>query len=200
MLQVRTSEICYQSQRITFVLVMLGRITQYKGLDYLLEAIALVKQATTKPFKLLVVGEVSDYAPDYLDKLKVKAQALEIGDLIVWYGFTTNVPALMQALDALVLPTVIPETFGLVLCEAMACGKPIITTTTGAQPEIVVPAETGYLVPPADSSAIADAMLQLLADKAHSETLGQAGRKRMEQNFSSNAMGDKLEKLFSSFK
>ena len=76
------------------------------------------------------------------------------------------------------------EGFGLPVAEAMACGAPVIATTGGAFPEIVDHQETGWLVPPGDSHALADAIRLLMDNPGLRERLGSAGRSRIVERFS----------------
>jgi glycosyltransferase involved in cell wall biosynthesis len=75
------------------------------------------------------------------------------------------------------------EGFGLPAAEAMACQIPVIATTGGSLPEVVKHGYTGILVPPANASALANAIERLIDDEPLRKILGKAGRKRVEQNF-----------------
>ncbi len=81
-----------------------------------------------------------------------------------------------------------PEPFGLVNVEAMAMGKPVVAFAHGALPEIVVDRVTGLLVPPGDEDAMAQAVLALLQDPDWRQTLGTAGRERVQICFTSAQM------------
>jgi glycosyltransferase involved in cell wall biosynthesis len=76
-----------------------------------------------------------------------------------------------------VLPS-LAESFGFALVEAMSLGKPVVASTSGGIPEVVVNGETGLLVPPADSKALADAICRVLTTPGLAQTLGNGGRKR----------------------
>lgn len=146
----------------TFIIGFVGRITAEKGLDDLWDAIALLKK-TQESFKLIIVGEVNPMTPGYIDHLKEKSQQLGIEQYIHFFGFSNDVASVMQDIDVLVLPSIHPETFGLVLCEALLAGKPVITTDAGAQGEIVVDGVNGFLVPVGKPVAIAE-RLEVIAD------------------------------------
>ncbi len=77
-----------------------------------------------------------------------------------------------------VVPSVWPEPFGIVLIEAMVCGKPVIASRIGGIPEVVVDGETGLLVPPGDSAALREAMFHLLAHPDLRARMGKAGLER----------------------
>ena len=84
------------------------------------------------------------------------------------------------------------EPYGLVLTEAMAYGLPCVSTNVCGIPEIVVDGETGLLVPPGDSAALAAALLRLLGDPAHAARLGAAGRRRVEQHLNWDRVVDRM--------
>ena len=96
----------------------------------------------------------------------------------------------MAALDILVLPSIQPEPLGLVVLQAMACGKPVIAICTVVPTEIVIDGETGLLIPPRDSVALARAIALLIDDPALRVRMGAAGRGSLKFliNTDSNSM------------
>ena len=76
------------------------------------------------------------------------------------------------------------EPFGIINLEAMACETPVVASAVGGIKEVVLPGETGHLVPPADPKALADAINDVLRNKQKARMMGQAGRKRVEEHFS----------------
>lgn len=97
-------------------------------------------------------------------------------------GYREDVASFYAGLDLLVLPSH-AEGFGLAAAEAAACGVPVVGTNASSLPEIVVDGETGLLVPPHDSAALARAMARLLTDTELASRLGRAGRRRVEAEF-----------------
>ena len=83
----------------------------------------------------------------------------------------------------------VTEGLGTSLLDAMACGKPIVATTAGGIPEVVVDGETGFLVPPRDHEAMADAIVRLLKDEGLRQQMGEAGRARAQQAVQRRADG-----------
>jgi glycosyltransferase involved in cell wall biosynthesis len=79
--------------------------------------------------------------------------------------------------------------------EAMAAALPVAATAVGGTPEVVVDGKTGFLVPPRDPVALADAMLRLLADRGLAEAFGRAGRERVETHFGEGLMLRRMEAL-----
>lgn len=163
------------------VVMCLGRLTPWKGHRTLLQAFAQVV-AQRPEARLLVVGEVAFWADEYGEELRALADRLDLNGRVIWAGFRADVPELLRLCEVLVLPSR-NEPFGRVLIEAMATAKPVVATNSGGAPEIVVPNETGLLVPPEDAQGLAEALLQLLSDGALRERLGAAGLARAREHF-----------------
>jgi glycosyltransferase involved in cell wall biosynthesis len=146
-----------------------------KGLYYLLRAVAAV--AHRRPVKLTVVG--SPRKNGYSQRL---IRQLGIGNLITFTGRIANEQFVREyaRATAAVVPSVY-EGFGLPAGEAMACAVPVISTTGGALPEII--GDAGVLVPPADHQALAGAILKILDQPQLAQKLGQAGYRRVQQQF-----------------
>lgn len=133
--------------------LFVGLLTQQKGLAYLLRAAQMLVQRGSTAFELVIGGDGPDRAA-----LERAARDLGIADRCRFLGLLTpdQVRDWMQWCDTFVLPSA-HETFGIVLGEAMACGKPVLATRCGGA-EFVVTPETGVLVNVADPVALADAM------------------------------------------
>jgi glycosyltransferase involved in cell wall biosynthesis len=96
-----------------------------------------------------------------------------------------------------VAPSVWPEPFGVVVLEAMTCGRPVIASRAGGLAEIVIDGETGLLVPPGDSRALATALRQLLTDQDLRQKMGLAGKHRAEE-FRASAIVPRVEEVYRS--
>ena len=104
-----------------------------------------------------------------------------------------ELPQLIAEADLFVQPTVGEESFGISLVEAMACGLPVLASGVGGMTEIVVPGETGELLPPGDVPAWRSAIRGLIEDPARARALGAAGRERAVAEFTWAANARKLE-------
>lgn len=120
---------------------------------------------------------------------------LGIGENILFLGNRRDTPQLFAAFDLSVLAS-LWEGLAIVLLEAMAMRKPIVATAVGGVPEVVVNQQTGILVPSKDPTSLAQAMLSLLKDRNKAREMGEAGRKRVEEKFSSKIMIKRLEDLY----
>ena len=140
------------------LVLYVGAISRPKGIDYLLRAFKLLREDRDS-VGLVLVGE-GDYAPS----AATLARELGIDRSVMFAGKSANeeMPLWMNACDVVVLPS-LSEGFGVVLIEAMACGKPVVATACGGPEDIVTPT-TGLIVPPGDESALAVAMLEVLED------------------------------------
>lgn len=165
-----------------FAVGFVGRITVEKGLDDLIDAAGLLRKDHPS-LKLVLVGQVNADTPEYLDQLKSRAAARGVGDSVVFQEFTPDMADVVQALDCVAVPSIIPETFGLALCEALAGGRPVIASDTGAQREIVREGETGYIVPPRQPAALAGAIGRLAGDRPLARAMGEAGRRDVLERF-----------------
>jgi glycosyltransferase involved in cell wall biosynthesis len=170
--------------------IFIGRLVSYKGLDILLRAMERVPE-----LRLDIVGSGPE-GP----RLRTLAQALAITDRVRWYGEypDEDLPRRMADADFLVLPSVtVEEMFGLVVLEAMAAGRPVITTALpSAVREVNAPGETGLEVPLRDVGALAQALETLARDPELRKRLGEAGRKRVASKFTQAAMAEKHIALY----
>ena len=130
-----------------------------------------------------------------LQALRDEARALGIGERVHFLGWRDDAHAVMAALDVLLAPS-LWEGFGLVFLEAMALGVPIVATRVSAIPEVVADGESGWLVPPRDPAAIAEALRQALGDPARRRAFGEAGRRRLETHFTVQRMVERTLTLY----
>ncbi len=141
------------ASRATMRFLTIALLVEGKGIQYLLEAVARLIAHGASPFELVIGGDGPDR--QRLEAI-VRDRGLEDHCRFVGLLDRTQVRHWMRWCDAFILPS-LHETFGIVLGEAMACGKPVITTRCGG-PEYVVDNNCGVLVPPGDPAALADAM------------------------------------------
>ncbi len=155
-------------------LVTVGRLIAGRRHALLLHALARVREEFPEA-TLDLVGDGPERGA-----LVVLAAALGIGDAVRFSGAIprVDVPGHLQAADVYVSPTTV-ETFGLATVEAAAQGLPIITTDVGFPGTLVEPGRGGYVVPPDDGDALAEALLKLLGDAALMATAGRAMHDRV---------------------
>jgi glycosyltransferase involved in cell wall biosynthesis len=167
------------------IVLTTARLAEQKGHRYLLEAAALVPEAT---FVL---------AGDGPDRAKLEALACDLGltDRVLFLGHRHDVPDLLASCDLFVLPSLF-EGHPLSILEAMAAGRPVIATAIGGTDEAVIQCQTGLLIPPADSAALASAITVVLNDPALARRLGEAGRARVRRNFAAEIMVRRVTDIY----
>src|SRR6266513_6146250 len=156
-------------------------LVPHKGQRHLIEAARLVLPQV--PDARFVIAGEGELRPAL--ERQIKDHHLEKHVLLT--GFRPDVLSLHKAFDIFVMSSV-TEGLGTSLLDAMAAGKPVVATTAGGIPEVVVDGETGFLVPPRDHDAMAGAMVKLLKDDALRHRMGDAGRARVRTTFSAERM------------
>ena len=170
------------------LLLFVGRLRYYKGLDNLIRALPGI------PARLLVVG-IGPMEQEW----RALAADTGAGDKIAWLGEVpdADLPAFYHLADLFVLPAShSSEAFGLVQVEAMAAGLPVVCTELGTGTSYVNQNNvTGLVVPPADPTALRDAVNRLIADPELRRSMGAAARIRASE-FDLNGMVDKILALY----
>ena len=173
----------------TPLVLFVGRLIYYKGLEYLIRA------APDVDAQFIIVG-------DGIREPELKALAAELGvaEHFHFVGRATDdeLPAYYQACDIFTLPSIAEsEAFGFVQLEAHACGKPVVSTDlpTGV-PYANLHGETGLIVPSKDHEALAAALNLLLADDALRDQLGSRAKERVESDFSMEAMAREILRAY----
>ena len=186
------------------VMLYVGRIEPIKGLDILVNAVALLEEIGDT--KLLVVGGRPG-EDEELDRLKHLVANLGIADMVTFTGAVpqSELPTYYSAADVFVLPSY-SESFGLVALEAMACGIPVVASRVGGPSTFVKDGETGYLIPWRCPEPFAQRLEMLLANPALRDKMGEAARaKALEMSWTGVAdsmlgyysclMGETLESV-----
>lgn len=171
------------------VIGFIGRIVPAKGLEYLLNALPYLKEEF-KSIKLLIVGEGS-----LVEELKERAKKNNIFDNILFIGRRRDIPEILASINIFVMPS-IAEGLPNALLEAMAMGKPIVTTEVGGIPEIVKNGFNGLLVPPRDTLSLSKAIKELISNDRLAAKLGQAARDLVHDNLSIKAIAQKWQSLY----
>lgn len=159
-----------------------GRLVWQKGFEVLLEAFASLRRpAEERPAKLLIIGD-----GPLRGQLREKADALGIGDGVVWAGFRTDMARVMRLCDIFVLPS-LREGQPIALVEAMALGLPIAASALPGVEETAADGTEALLSAPGDSAGLAGDIARIAADPALAGRLGAAARARAERDSSEGA-------------
>jgi glycosyltransferase involved in cell wall biosynthesis len=124
-----------------------------------------------------------------------RAASAGLGDRVLFPGYRADVPALVAAFDAYVLPS-LWEGLPLALLEALALGKPIVASRVGGVPEIVEHGVLGFLVPPRDPGALAEHLVRVVDDGALRARASELGPLKFARQFSVEAMVDAHARFF----
>lgn len=169
--------------------IVVARMDGLKGHDTLLRALAQLP--TPSPLTMLAAG-------DGKQRPQLEALGGELGlreDRFRMLGFRNDVPDLLAAADFFVLPS-LTEGLPLSVLEAMAHGLPVIATPVGGVPELIPDERFGLLVPVNDPPALAAALRHLAAAPQQRASLGEAGRRRVQELFSMDRMLDEYDALY----
>jgi glycosyltransferase involved in cell wall biosynthesis len=159
-----------------------GRLCDVKGQRELIDAIALLPGT-----RAVLVGADLELGGAYERALRDHADELGVTDRVVFAGYRGDAARVVAAADVVALPSW-TEGLPLVVLEAMALGRPVVATAVGGTPELVADGETGLLVPPRDVAALTAALKRVLDDEGLRNRLGEAGKRRVAERFSSEAM------------
>jgi glycosyltransferase involved in cell wall biosynthesis len=158
------------------VVGVVGRLETQKGHVYLLDAWpAIVRRHPDA--RLLVVGEGS-----LREELLNQARDLGITDSVIFTGFRSDVPRILDAIDILALPS-LHEGMPLTVIEAAGAGRAVVATAVDGTPEVVLDGRTGHLVPPLDPPALARALLALLGDPDAVTRMGREAHRWAHERF-----------------
>jgi glycosyltransferase involved in cell wall biosynthesis len=168
----------------------LDRAHHFKRLDVAIEALARANH----PVHVVVAGE-----GELLEGYRAAAREAGVGDRVHFLGRLPQVqlPEVLRASDLMLLTTEPPESFGIVLIEAMACGLPAVVTEYPGVRAVVEDGETGLLVPRGDAAAVA-ATLDRMAEMgpAERERMGAAGREKAIRSWGWPSLTDRMDDVY----
>lgn len=164
---------------------------EIKGHRYFMEAAKSVLEKVPD-VEFLLIGD-----GPLRSKYEEMARRLGVEKKVHFPGSRSDVPIILPNLTVSVLSST-SEGLSNVILESMAAGMPVVATRVGGNPELVINGTTGYLVPPADSKALAEAILALLKNPAKARSMGVAGKKLVEKKFTVEAMVKSYEDLYQS--
>jgi len=175
-----------------FIIMTMGRLAPQKGIEYLIKAIPVVRSQIRSSFRVLIVGDgpLRPYLEDLATELQVK-------EYVCFLGFRGDVGDLLSITDIVVLPS-LWEGLSIALLEAMATGKPIITTSIGSNREVIENYVSGVMVPAKNQEALAEAILELHNDRNCAKRLGIEAYRRYKSYYTENQMLDSYMHVYES--
>jgi glycosyltransferase involved in cell wall biosynthesis len=165
------------------IIVSAGRIEKQKGYHLIIEVLPdLLKYIN---IKLIIVG-----TGKYLNFLKTLAIRKKLENNIIFTGYTTDEDLVKyyNLADVFVFPTQRVEAFGIVIAEAMSCGKPAIATRVGGIPSVIDNGKNGFLIKMNNLKDLTEKILLVLRDEKMKKNLGRAAREKVVNNFSMEKM------------
>lgn len=176
-----------------WVLMTPGRLVPVKGQKYLLEAMSrLPGEIAGRPLWLLMLGDGPLAA-----ELKGLAASLELDERVVWAGWHSDPAPFYRLADMVVFPSLEEETFGNVILEAWAFGKPLVTAGFRGAREIVRQGEDAVMAPCKDPVALANGIRRVAEDPDLIRVMHEAGHRRLEEDFSKQAVMQQYIELYS---
>ncbi len=179
------------------LIAAVGRLVYKKGFRYLLDAAPAILERN--PSARLVIGGGGELA----DELAQQARELGVADRVIFPGMLSHdqVLELVAAADLFVMPSIRDpggniDGLPIVVLEAMAAGRTVVATDVAGMPLAVADGETGRLVPEKDPAALAAAINQILADDELRRSMGDAGRRRVEQELNWGAIARLHDRLY----
>jgi D-inositol-3-phosphate glycosyltransferase len=172
-------------------IVLIGRLQPWKGIQYAIQALRLL----VPRFKArLLIGGEGTYRPT-LERLVAE---LDLREQVSFLGNVPHgdVPRLYALADVVLGTSFASETFGMALCEALACERPVIASDWAGYREVVIHQQTGLIVPAQDPSALAAAIERLLCDRAEARRLASNGRLHVHAAFTWEAVTDRVEAVY----
>jgi glycosyltransferase involved in cell wall biosynthesis len=176
---------------------LVATLARWKGHVTFLEAMA--RLPNDLPIRGYIVGDAvyhTDGSQCSLDELRQIAASLGVADRVGFAGFAAHPEAVFRALDIVVHASTAPEPFGLVIAEAMACGRAVIISNAGGAAEIVTPGMDALTHEPGDAAGLATEIAKLAADRELRLRLGRAGRATAERSFDRARLASELIPIY----
>ncbi len=179
----------YRLERFEFLIGTVGRLESRKNYPLLLEAFAQV-QAQYPQTGLLFVG-----AGPEEERLKQRTHALGLEAHVVFAGYHSDVAGWLRLMNVFCSSSQ-TEGISMAILEALAAGVPVVATRVGGNPEIIPAREFGLLVPSNDTTALAQALVEIVQRPTAAQQMAQRGQERVLQHFSEARMLESVEELY----
>jgi glycosyltransferase involved in cell wall biosynthesis len=176
---------------------LVGTFARWKGHEVFLRALAQVRSDT--PMRGYIIGDAiyrTDASQHSLDELRGMASRIGLNGNIGFTGHVADVPAALRSLDIVVHASVEPEPFGLVIAEAMACGRPVVVSHAGGAAEIARGGAVFHT--PGNATELAERIAQLVSEPALRGALAKSGRAAAAELFSRTRLVEALVPIYES--
>ncbi len=175
------------------VLLMTAFFEPRKGHRVLVEAIDLLAKAgrLSPQSRIVLIGD----GPER-ETVESLTRELGLSAHFLFLGYRHDAEQILNAADILILPSVSHEDMPLIILDAMALGKPVVSSAVAGIVEEVEDGRTGLLVPPADPQSLASAIASLLSSSDRRQAMGRAGKERFEQHFRAELAARRYQELY----
>jgi glycosyltransferase involved in cell wall biosynthesis len=175
-----------------YLITSVGNVRHVKGHDVFIKAAAAVVQRFPQ-VSFSIAGEVLE--PEYFAELQGLVCDLKLSERFHFVGGIANIPEHLSSADIFVLPSR-SEGFSNAIIEAMAASLPVVATGVGGNAEAVKDGVSGFIVPPEDSGALAEAICRLLDDPSQACQMGAAGKMLVAEKFTTSAMMSRIKAAY----
>jgi glycosyltransferase involved in cell wall biosynthesis len=178
---------------------LLGTFARWKGHETFLRAVAQLPHAL--PVRAYIIGDAlydTDGSQYSRSELRGLVASLDLADRVGFTGFVRRPEAALRRLDIVVHASTSPEPFGLVIAEAMACGRAVIVSRAGGAAELVTDDRDALTHTPGDVGELTTCMAALIVDPDRRARLGAAGRRTAERAFDHTRLARELVPVYQS--
>lgn len=172
---------------------MVALMRPRKGVEVLLEALYILS-TRRKDIRLELIGSFETI--HYQEQIEKLVHQWNLQNMVQFSGFTRDVPAKLQNLDALILPSLFGEGLPMVVLEAMAAGVPVIATSVEGTPEAVRDGIDGFLAKPKNGGDLAAKIDLLCTNRNQWQEMGRAARQRQSSHFTTAHMAKRVAEVY----
>lgn len=183
------------TQDTPVLLTIANLIPVKKGYEVYLDSLRILSKKGKDNFHALIVGDVRNEYPGFLDHLQSKVKEFEIENKVTFLGYRSDVHEILSSSDIFVMPSIY-EGGPIVVLEAMRAGIPVVATRTGAVPEYIDDSESGLIVEPGNSKALASAIERILQKPETWTSMGRKGMEQFENYYTIDKTVDSLTELY----
>ncbi len=184
----------HRHENTIFFLSLLDEFHRYKGLEYLLKALKIVKKVIPN-FKLMVGGKGV-----LMEHYRERASSLGLAENVEFHGFIPDdkLTEYYSSANVFVLPSIssIQEGFGIVALEALSCKTPVITTEIVGVSSDLKKENAGIIIPPRDPDALAAAVIKILGSSDMQRKMGENGRRLVKAKYTWKSIAEMMEKVY----
>lgn len=172
------------------VLLSTGRLSEQKGLEFLIRCVPFIRERPDLRFKVVIAGE-----GPLRERLERISEEVGVSGQVLFIGFQPDVGGLLAASDVVVLPS-LWEGLSIALLEAMAAAKPIVTTLIGSNIEVTRNGQAAVLVPPKDPAALAEAVISLAVNPSLRASITAAARQIFLSQYTEARMASEYKRIY----